>query len=108
MDHDGRGAITLDQFVEASTFNEPISLRDAVLLFDQDRKPGWLEWAFTPDAWRHSKSVPEIFEREDGVYHESRISENVKQAKESLTLERRGSRNPSLRSSASASSTTLG
>jgi hypothetical protein len=91
MDPDGGGTITVDEFVEASTCNEAISLREALLLFDHDRKPGWLERIFTPHSWRHnSKKIPAIFERENGVYNEKRISENVDKAKESL--HRRSSR----------------
>jgi Ca2+-binding EF-hand superfamily protein len=45
------GRIHLHEFVSAVSSSDPINLKDAVKLFDKDRKLSALEWLFTPKSW---------------------------------------------------------
>lgn len=83
LDKAGDGDIRMHEFVEAVSCNDPVSLKDAIVLFDQDRKLGFLEWLFTPTGW--IKQVSCMFEKNtDGSYNSEHINLQVQTCRDGV------------------------
>lgn len=74
----------MNEFVEAVSSGDPVNLKNTIDLFDESRKPGILERAFTPQSWRNNQVRKYFPRRADGSYDVPEIYSQVQTQRDKL------------------------